>query len=82
MKKKSLSPYDDRLLCFCRDWNDCSLFLFAFLAGVGVAVVLNAEFGFDGSGDGVLVDNDVHGLVADKGLAGIEHAVVVAIIAQ
>ena len=41
------------------------LFLFAFLGGFGVAV-LDAELGLDGGGDGVLVDDDVHGLVAGE----------------
>ena len=43
--------------------------------------LLDAEFLLDVLGKGVLVDEDVHGLVADEGLAGVEHAVEFAIVA-
>ena len=41
---------------------------------------LDAELLADGLGNGVLVDEDVHGLVGDVGLGGVEHALVGAVL--
>lgn len=60
-------------IVYCLPATGRCLFLFTFFGGLGV-LVLDAELGLDGGGDGVLVNYDIDGFIADESLAAEEVA--------